>query len=67
MDNSGPKVSRDAYVLLSPSALFWSGNFVVGRGLAGTVDPLSLNFWRWAIALLILIPITFRRLQAAMR
>lgn len=44
------------YLLLTFSALFWSGNFVVGRAIRDTIPPIELNFWRWAIALAILLP-----------
>jgi len=42
--------------LLSLSALFWAGNFVVGRWAHATMPPLGLTFWRWFIAGLILLP-----------
>jgi drug/metabolite transporter (DMT)-like permease len=35
----------------------WAGNAVVGRMMQGVVPPLTLNFLRWALALLILLPI----------
>jgi drug/metabolite transporter (DMT)-like permease len=44
---------------LSAAALFWSGNFIVGRALRDAISPLSLNFWRWMIALAILLPFTY--------
>jgi drug/metabolite transporter (DMT)-like permease len=43
-----------ALLLLPP--LMWAGNAVVGRLLQGVVPPLTLNFLRWALALLILLP-----------
>lgn len=43
---------------LSAAALFWSGNFIVGRALRDEISPVSLNFWRWMIALAILLPFT---------
>ncbi len=45
--------------------LFWSGNFVVGRAVAGDISPISLGFLRWALALLILLPFTLRGLVRA--
>jgi drug/metabolite transporter (DMT)-like permease len=54
----GPVMRHTAYLFLSLSALFWSGNFVVGRALAGSADPLALNFWRLVFALVLLIPLT---------
>ena len=29
------------------TALAWSGNHVVGRGVAELVPPIGLGFWRW--------------------
>jgi drug/metabolite transporter (DMT)-like permease len=45
-----------AYLLLALAALFWTGNWIVGRALAGLVPPVALTFWRWAIALALLAP-----------
>ena len=45
------------------AALFWSGNFIVGK-VASTyeVPPFSLNFYRWLFALLILLPFTYKEI-----
>ncbi|PCI37684.1 MAG: EamA family transporter [Rhodospirillaceae bacterium] len=43
-------------MLLTLSALFWGGNFVVGRWAHSEIGPISLTFWRWLIAALILMP-----------
>lgn len=50
---------RSPYLLLVLSSLIWSGNFVVGRALHGAVPPIALAFWRWALALLILLPFSW--------
>ncbi|MGH8642401.1 MAG: DMT family transporter [Burkholderiales bacterium] len=44
------------YLLLTLCALFWAGNSVVGRALHDSVPPVTLAFWRWCIALLLLMP-----------
>lgn len=44
------------YLLLLLVVLFWSGNFIVARSVQEFIPPFSLSFWRWALALLILIP-----------
>lgn len=49
------------YLLLTLSALFWSGNFVLSRGMHAEIPPISLAFWRWALALLIIAPFGLRR------
>ena len=42
------------YLLLILTTLFWSGNFVLSRGMHTAIPPIALSFWRWAVALLIL-------------
>ena len=44
------------YVLLVLTVLFWSGNFVLGRGVHTEIPPIALSFWRWAVAFIILVP-----------
>jgi drug/metabolite transporter (DMT)-like permease len=48
------------YVLLTLTVLFWSGNFILGRGIRELIPPVSLNFWRWVGALTILLPFSWR-------
>jgi drug/metabolite transporter (DMT)-like permease len=52
------------YAALTLTALLWSTNFIIGRAVRDDVSPATLNFLRWAIALLILVPITLRDLHA---
>jgi drug/metabolite transporter (DMT)-like permease len=50
-----------AYLMLVLCAFFWSGNFIVGKfATLYEVPPLTLNFFRWLIVWIILIPFTFR-------
>ncbi|WP_018605003.1 DMT family transporter [Uliginosibacterium gangwonense] len=44
------------YLLLVLTALFWSGNWVVGRGFRGEVPPVALAFWRWMLAFACTLP-----------
>ena len=55
---------RSPQVGLAAATLLWSGNFVVGRALRGQMDPLELNFWRWLLALAVLLPFTAAGLVA---
>lgn len=50
------------YLLLILTTLFWSGNFVLSRGMHAEIPPLALSFWRWSLALLILLPLSYRHL-----
>ena len=43
-------------MLLALTNLLWAGNWVLGRALREAFDPVSLNFWRWTIALVVLLP-----------
>jgi drug/metabolite transporter (DMT)-like permease len=50
------------YILLTLTVLFWSGNFILGRGIRELIPPVSLNFWRWVGALIILLPFGLPRI-----
>ena len=45
-----------AFLLLSLATLLWAGNWIAGRALRDAFDPVTLNFWRWVIAVLVLAP-----------
>jgi len=47
------------YVLLTTAPLCWAGNVVLARGIVDIIPPVSLAFWRWSIAFLILLPFAF--------
>jgi len=44
------------HLLLSLTSLFWAGNTVLGRFVAGHIPPVTFAFVRWAGAFLILLP-----------
>ncbi len=50
------------YLLLILTTLFWSGNFVLSRGMHAEIPPLGLSFWRWSVALAILFLFGFGHL-----
>ena len=59
-------MNRDALLgaaFIVVAMLFWGGNTTIGR-FAMTTDlpPIGVNFWRWAIAFAILLPLTARTL-----
>jgi drug/metabolite transporter (DMT)-like permease len=51
------------YLLLMLTTLFWSGNFVLGRAVNAVFTPFALSFWRWAVALAILLPFVWSSLR----
>jgi drug/metabolite transporter (DMT)-like permease len=46
---------NSAWILLILANLFWAGNIVLGRGLAGHVPPITLAYWRWTGAFLVAV------------
>ena len=55
------KNNTKAYLFLTLAALFWSGNFIVGKAASTfEIPPFSLNFYRWFFAFLILFPFTYK-------
>lgn len=43
--------------------LFWAGNSIAGRALAGLTPPVALSFWRWAGALVLVTPLAWPHLK----
>ncbi len=50
-----------SYFLLILPPLFWAGNSVLARGIATLIPPVTMSFWRWFLALAILLPFTWRQ------
>jgi drug/metabolite transporter (DMT)-like permease len=50
-------------LLLTLPPLMWAGNAVVGRLMVGQVPPLTLNFMRWVLVVLFLLPLAWRVLR----
>ncbi|MEW5890781.1 MAG: DMT family transporter [Pseudomonadota bacterium] len=55
------------YLLLVLTVLFWSGNWVVGRGIRADVPPIALSFWRWVIAFVCLLPVAWPHVRRQWR
>jgi len=51
-----------AFFLLALANLLWSGNWIAGRALRDAFDPITLNFWRWVVATLVLAPFALPQL-----
>ena len=49
-----------AVFLLTSASFFWSGNFFAGKiAYLSDLTPFKLGFFRWLLAMLILLPFTF--------
>jgi drug/metabolite transporter (DMT)-like permease len=51
------RLDASSVVLLTLPPLMWAGNAVAGRLLRDLMPPMLLNFSRWALAALILLPL----------
>ena len=47
------------YILLLSAVLLWGGAFAAAKHLVGTVDPMATAFFRFLLAFLTLLPITY--------
>ncbi|MEO0618475.1 MAG: DMT family transporter [Pseudomonadota bacterium] len=57
------RMMANAYVLLTLTPLFWAGNFIVGKWVAGDVPPFALGTLRWVAAAAILAPFAWPHLR----
>lgn len=51
------------YLLLTLANLLWAGNWIVSRAFRGELPPVALSFWRWAVAVLCLLPLALPHLR----
>lgn len=45
------------------AVFIWSGNFIAARSMNGHIPPVSLAFYRWLSASIILFPFAFRKIK----
>lgn len=56
-------LNNQPYLLLSLTSLFWAGNIVLARFVAGHVPPMTLSCVRWIGAFLMLMPFAWPHLK----
>jgi drug/metabolite transporter (DMT)-like permease len=56
-------LNNQPYLLLTLTSLFWAGNIVLARYVAGRVPPLTLSCVRWFGTFLILLPFAWPHLK----
>jgi len=57
MSSPTGRLTPRAALLLSLAPLFWAGNALVGRMVHTLISPMTLNFMRWTLAGLLLLPL----------
>ena len=56
-------LNNQPYILLTLTSLFWAGNIVLARHVAGHLPPLTLSCLRWYGTFLILLPFAWPHLK----
>lgn len=49
------------YLLMLLTSFLWGGNFIVGKTLVDHASPITLTILRWAIAIIFLVPLVWRK------
>jgi drug/metabolite transporter (DMT)-like permease len=63
MSSPSSKNSYTGIGLAVLAAFIWSGNFIVARGVNKQIPPISLNFYRWLLASLIIFPFAVKKFR----
>ncbi|MEK9678117.1 MAG: EamA family transporter, partial [Rhodospirillaceae bacterium] len=50
---------------LTLSMLFFASNHILGRLVPGEVPPIGLSLWRWVVATLVILPLTWREIAGS--
>lgn len=57
------RLSPATVAMLVAAPLLWAGNAVVGRAVSPLIPPITLNFVRWLLAFVVLLPLAWRALR----
>jgi drug/metabolite transporter (DMT)-like permease len=60
------QATEKGFALALLAVVLWSGNFIAARALRGSISPVSLAFFRWVLATVVLAPIAWRNVKAEM-
>ena len=64
MNQSAQKNIYTGIGLAVLATFIWSGNFIVARAVNKEIPPISLNFYRWLVAAVIIFPFAFKKIKA---
>lgn len=65
--HAGTRAEGTAYALLVMTTFFWGANFIVAKWVSNDIGPFGFAFWRWTVALSVLLPFVWARVWAARR
>jgi len=51
------------FLLAITATLLWSGNFIIARKVSAAISPVSLAFYRWTCASLVLFPFAYKQVR----
>ncbi len=57
------KARAIGYLSAYTAVMLWAGNFVLARAMAASIPPIQLNFWRWLVAFLCIIPLALPKIR----
>jgi len=57
------RLTLSTIFLLSIPPVMWASNAVIGRMIRDLVPPMTLNFMRWLLAFLVLLPLAYKVLR----
>lgn len=65
MKSSTPSNVTLGILLAVAATIIWSGNFIISRAISTEVAPVTLSFYRWATAVVLLLPFAWKHIQSA--
>lgn len=57
------RVAQTGYLMALLATMVWSGNFIVARGLNEVYTPITIAFFRWLIASVVIFPFALPNLK----
>jgi len=64
MQSPSKKNIYTGIALASLASFIWSGNFIIARGVYKEIPPISLNFYRWLLASIIIFPFAIKKIKS---
>lgn len=62
-DGAAMKNNSTTYLCLILAPLFWSGNYMMGKLIVNIIPPIGLNFFRWTLVVVLLLPFVYKQLM----